>query len=85
MFFNLDNLDFNRFANEHKRDKHNKIVHASVAFAAKRNVVNDQTQPVTDLKWHKGRVKGATRMKKIIPQRSHFVLRAAMAAFICSK
>jgi hypothetical protein len=39
---------------------------------------------LADLKWHKGRLKGAMRMKKIIPQRFHFFLRAAMAAFISS-
>src|SRR5579862_5524259 len=53
VFFDLDDLRFNHFTDEHKGDEHDKIVHASDAFAAKRNVVNGQIQPVTDLKWHK--------------------------------
>ena len=57
MFFDLGDFDFNNFANQHKWDKHDKIVHASDAFAAKRNVINGQAQPGADLKWHKGRLK----------------------------
>jgi hypothetical protein len=85
MFFHLDDLGFNDFTNEHERNEHDKIVHTSDAFAAKRNVVNGQTQPLADLKWHKPSLKSAGRMKKIFRQRSYFALRAAMAASICSK
>jgi len=49
MFFDLGEFDLDHLAHEHERDKHNKIVHASDAFAAKRNVVNGQIQPVADL------------------------------------
>ena len=59
MFFDLDNFGFNHLAHEHEWHKHDKVVHASDAFAAKRDVVNGQAQTVADLKWHKGRLKGA--------------------------
>ena len=60
VLFDLDDPGFNHLADEHERDEHDKIVHASDAFAAKRNVINGQIQPVTDLKWHK---KGVTSFR----------------------
>ena len=67
MLFDLGDFGFDDFADEHERHKHDKIIHAPDAFAAKRNVVNGQTQPVADLKWHKSRLKSAGRMKKTFP------------------
>jgi len=84
MLFDLDNLDFGNFTHEHERDKYDKIVHAANALAAKRDVADGQTQPVADLKSHKGRLKGV-KQKKSFFRRSYFSFSAAMAAFICSK
>ena len=85
MFFYLENLHFNGFTDQYERHEYNKIIHASDAFAAKRNVINGQTQPVANLEWHKSRLKSAGPVKKTIHPRFYFGLRAAMAVSICSK
>jgi hypothetical protein len=46
------NLDFDRFALQHKRNKHDQIVVASNAFSAKGDVVNPQENLFSDLKRH---------------------------------
>ena len=53
MFFDLEDLGFHDLTNEYERYKNDEIVYAPDAFAAERNVVNGQTQPVADLNWHK--------------------------------
>jgi hypothetical protein len=85
MFFYLDHFNFNGFIDQHERHEYDKIIGASDAFAAKRDVFNGQTQPVADVKWHRSRLKSAGPMKKVFHQPSYFALRAAMAASICSK
>jgi hypothetical protein len=49
MFFYLDDFDLNGLADQYERHEYDKIIHASDPFAAKRNVIDGQTQPVADL------------------------------------
>jgi hypothetical protein len=65
MFPYLKNLHFHAFANQHERHEYDKVIHASDAFAAKRNVIDGQTQSVADLEWHRRRIKSVTPVRKM--------------------
>ena len=64
MFFYLDDFNFNGLTDQNERHEYDKIIHASDAFAAERNVINCQSQPVADLKWHRSRLKGGGPMER---------------------